>query len=1016
MKRKMSLVLAALAGTCAAVSSANAQLVIGNDQTSPTMWLLDVSGTIAPRALVVGAQAQVWCLAADDAGQMLYWTNGSTLFKAAYDLNNPLVPVQVGAVGAALTGLAYDSIENVLVGRASGGWYTINTTTGQGTLVNAITAQDFGGFDFDHATNAFYGTNDSTSTTVIPTGRGLYRINKPISSPTYTFLSAYPNRLDTGAPDTDIDGLAAGGGRLYLVNDVPQEGTYVWDLATSQFVAPIVPLPYTGTNGIFSGGAWAPGLFIPPTGADLSVTKVSNPTTLVVPPGGNVTYVVTVRNNGPEGAAGVVMSDTLPAGMQFVSADGGASHSAGVVSASIGAMTAGEQRTFNIVVTTNTLGSYLNTATVSGTSVDNNPGNNSASATTIVRGPQADLRVLVTDPADCSISQGGTVTYLCTLDNLGTEAAENTRLVVTLPGGTTFLSSFPALTPVGGQLTLDLGTVGVGSGGSLSINVQADIAGTISLLAVAESTTPDPNPGNNSRTETTQIIGGGPATADAVGILSTIATSPNSQVDGISGGRLSTGLTPGRPFRSPDGTKWVQVWDTDLPTAIDQIIVLGDSSGIRAVVQEGATQLPTLPGTDPTGGPYFPFGSFDAIQGINNDGAFVFSGVDSRSGTADDGYVVRGNPDGTFSLVVQENVTVAPPGSSGTFFGTLRGSAHIATNGTSAFVHNIAGLPVANDQLSLRNNGLTIVTQEQITELVGLGGTGSEILNGVTTGTAQSGFFFNADHTRYCATGTLFARPTTQDAVIIVDGTVVIQEGFTLPNSTYAETVSTFSGNRMESDGTWFARGSNAGGADWVVKNGQVVARRDAPIFAGATELYSDGPFATCFYMMLSNNNGDYVIGGTTNASNDRSNAALVLNNERVILRENDPVDLDGNGAFDDDFYIRTFIDDRAFMTDTHLYVVVRLRDGGAAFCGAADTDRGQALIRIALGTGPVPCDPDFNGDGNVDQDDIACLAQVVAGDPSCSSGDPDFNRDGNVDQDDIDALAQVVGGAPCPE
>ncbi|MDX2130927.1 MAG: hypothetical protein SFY69_02610 [Planctomycetota bacterium] len=62
-----------------------------------------------------------------------------------------------------------------------------------------------------------------------------------------------------------------------------------------------------------------------------------------------------------------------------------------------------------------------------------------------------------------------------------------------------------------------------------------------------------------------------------------------------------------------------------------------------------------------------------------------------------------------------------------------------------------------------------------------------------------------------------------------------------------------------------------------------------------------------------------------------------------------------------------------------------------------------------------TPCDPDFNQDGNVDQDDIACLAQVVAGDPACSAVDPDFNRDGNVDQDDIAALEQVVAGAPCP-
>jgi hypothetical protein len=71
----------------------------------------------------------------------------------------------------------------------------------------------------------------------------------------------------------------------------------------------------------------------------------------------------------------------------------------------------------------------------------------------------------------------------------------------------------------------------------------------------------------------------------------------------------------------------------------------------------------------------------------------------------------------------------------------------------------------------------------------------------------------------------------------------------------------------------------------------------------------------------------------------------------------------------------------------------------------------------IAGGTpsGGSGCEPDFNQDGNVDQDDIACLSQVVAGDPSCSDQDPDFNGDGNVDQDDIDALAQVVAGSPCP-
>jgi hypothetical protein len=89
--------------------------------------------------------------------------------------------------------------------------------------------------------------------------------------------------------------------------------------------------------------------------------------------------------------------------------------------------------------------------------------------------------------------------------------------------------------------------------------------------------------------------------------------------------------------------------------------------------------------------------------------------------------------------------------------------------------------------------------------------------------------------------------------------------------------------------------------------------------------------------------------------------------------------------------------------------IVSMVRTTGTYNHGYADN------ISLILGAPPPTCDPDFNEDGNADQDDVACLAQVVAGDPACSDRDPDFNGDGNVDQDDIDALAQVVAGAPCP-
>ncbi|MCE7973713.1 MAG: hypothetical protein DYG92_05200 [Leptolyngbya sp. PLA1] len=64
----------------------------------------------------------------------------------------------------------------------------------------------------------------------------------------------------------------------------------------------------------------------------------------------------------------------------------------------------------------------------------------------------------------------------------------------------------------------------------------------------------------------------------------------------------------------------------------------------------------------------------------------------------------------------------------------------------------------------------------------------------------------------------------------------------------------------------------------------------------------------------------------------------------------------------------------------------------------------------------PLPgCDPDVNQDGNVDQDDVAYLTNVIGGGANPTGIDPDFNRDGNADQDDIAALIDTVGGGGCP-
>lgn len=75
----------------------------------------------------------------------------------------------------------------------------------------------------------------------------------------------------------------------------------------------------------------------------------------------------------------------------------------------------------------------------------------------------------------------------------------------------------------------------------------------------------------------------------------------------------------------------------------------------------------------------------------------------------------------------------------------------------------------------------------------------------------------------------------------------------------------------------------------------------------------------------------------------------------------------------------------------------------------------GDRALSILPGVGPAPCDPDFNQDGNTDQDDLAYLIDVVAGGDNPTGTNPDFNRDGNVDQDDVAALLDVIAGGGCP-
>jgi uncharacterized repeat protein (TIGR01451 family) len=120
--------------------------------------------------------------------------------------------------------------------------------------------------------------------------------------------------------------------------------------------------------------------------ADLEISKADSPDPVTV--GDNLTYTITVTNNGPDAAANVVVTDILPSGVTFVSASPGCVHAAGVVTCNLGTIAVGDSVTITIVVTVTAPGTISNTATVTSDTLDPNTANNSdAEPTEVQSGP-----------------------------------------------------------------------------------------------------------------------------------------------------------------------------------------------------------------------------------------------------------------------------------------------------------------------------------------------------------------------------------------------------------------------------------------------------------------------------------------------------------------------------------------------------------------------------------------------------------------------------------------------------
>jgi len=184
-----------------------------------------------------------------------------------------------------------------------------------------------------------------------------------------------PGATEFYALDLDPDGTS------FWTGDYSTLDAYKFDISTGKL---LLTLPVTSISGGF--GIAVNGEITTSTDADLSLTMTASPSSVSL--NNNLTYTLTATNNGPNSAPNVTVTDTLPAGLTYVSATASTGSCSGTVTVicNLGNLANTVSATVTIVVTVTASGSVTNSANVTSDAPDPNPANNTASTSTAVGG------------------------------------------------------------------------------------------------------------------------------------------------------------------------------------------------------------------------------------------------------------------------------------------------------------------------------------------------------------------------------------------------------------------------------------------------------------------------------------------------------------------------------------------------------------------------------------------------------------------------------------------------------
>ncbi|EED30549.1 conserved domain protein [gamma proteobacterium NOR5-3] len=264
-------------------------------------------------------------------------------------------------------------------------------------------------------------------------------------------------------------------------------GTVTWDIGdiepnTGGSVVVEVELGAVADGAVLSNGAQLASNEVPVVDADpVDVTVTTNPVLSLqmtaaedtVDAGGFAVFTLSYENIGTGVATGLVLENTLPAGLTLVSDSGNAQVTGSVVTWMLPDLPAGQGGSVTVTASVDTpvadATELINAATLS---FDQGSPDSADALVTVVSGPA--LEIEKTASADV-VEAGGTLSYTLTYRNIGFDVATPLIVVDDLPNETQFVSASPAPDSVSNGIALwSLGDLPAGGEGSIIVTVSVD--------------------------------------------------------------------------------------------------------------------------------------------------------------------------------------------------------------------------------------------------------------------------------------------------------------------------------------------------------------------------------------------------------------------------------------------------------------------------------------------------------------------------------------------------------------